>query len=93
LRAGAEVSWLLVGSGLVTAVPLFLFAYAARRLPYSTVGVLQYIGPSLQLLAGVLVLHESFGAARAVGFALIWLALALYAFDGLRSTRTAAAAA
>jgi chloramphenicol-sensitive protein RarD len=93
LRAGAEVSWLLVGSGLVTAVPLFLFAYAARRLPYSTVGVLQYIGPSLQLLAGVLVLHESFGAARAVGFALIWLALALYAFDGLRSTRTAAVAA
>jgi chloramphenicol-sensitive protein RarD len=93
LHAGAAISWLLLGSGLVTAVPLFLFAYAARRLPYSTVGVLQYIGPSLQLLAGVFVLHETFGAQRAVGFVLIWLALALYAFDGLRSARTAAAPA
>jgi chloramphenicol-sensitive protein RarD len=90
--AGAAVTWLLVGSGLATAVPLFLFAYAARRLPYSTVGVLQYIGPSLQLLVGVLLFHESFGSARAVGFALIWTALAIYALDGLRAARTPAAA-
>ena len=54
---------LLIGSGLVTAVPLFLFAYAARRLPYSTVGVLQYIGPSLQLVCGVWFFGERFDAA------------------------------
>jgi chloramphenicol-sensitive protein RarD len=90
--AGARVSALLIGSGLVTAVPLYLFAYAARRLPYSTVGVLQYIGPSLQLVIAVVVFHESFGSARALGFALIWIALAIYAFDGLRSARAAAPA-
>jgi chloramphenicol-sensitive protein RarD len=91
--AGALITWLLVGSGLATAVPLFLFAYAARRLPYSTVGVLQYIGPSLQLLVGVLLFHESFGSTRAIGFGLIWAALAIYAFDGLRTARATAAAA
>ena len=56
------IAALLIGSGIVTAVPLFLFAYAARLLPYSTVGVLQYIGPSLQLPVGVLLFHERFGA-------------------------------
>jgi len=89
-----SVNLLLIGSGLATAVPLFLFAYGARALPYSTVGVLQYIGPTLQLLCGVLVLHEAFTPARAVGFALIWAALAIYAADGLwtaRSTRLARA--
>ncbi|HYL04266.1 MAG TPA: EamA family transporter RarD [Steroidobacteraceae bacterium] len=91
--AGAPgVTALLVGCGLVTAVPLFLFAYGARVLPYSTVGVLQYIGPSLQLLCGVLVFRESFTAARAVGFALIWAALAVYAADGLWRSRAAARA-
>ena len=58
--------WLLViGSGPLTAVPLFLFAYGARRIPYSTVGLLQYIAPTLQLACGVFVLHESFGRDRA----------------------------
>lgn len=92
-RSGAAVTALLVGSGLVTAVPLFLFAYAARRLPYSTVGVLQYIGPSLQLACGVLVFHERFDGPRAVGFILIWLALAIYATDGMLRSRAASAAA
>ena len=92
-RSGGAIAALLIGSGIVTAVPLFLFAYAARLLPYSTVGVLQYIGPSLQLLSGVLLFHEDFGAARAAGFVLIWTALALYAADGLRAVRAAPAAA
>jgi chloramphenicol-sensitive protein RarD len=91
-RSGTEVALLLVGSGLVTAVPLFLFAYAARLLPYSTVGVQQYIGPSLQLACGVLLFHERFDGARAVGFVLIWLALAIYATDGLLRSRAANAA-
>jgi chloramphenicol-sensitive protein RarD len=83
---------LLVGAGLVTALPLFLFAYAARLLPYSTVGVLQYIGPSLQLISGVLLFQESFTGARAAGFALIWVALLLYAADGVRTARLNSAA-
>ena len=91
-RAGAGIAALLLSSGLVTAVPLFLFAYAARLLPYSTVGVLQYIGPSLQLLCGVLFFHESFGPARAAGFALLWLALLIYAADGVWRARLAARA-
>jgi len=88
-RDGAAVTSMLVGSGVVTAVPLFLFAYAARALRYSTIGVLQYIGPSLQLLSGVLVFHERFGGARLLGFVLIWAALLLYALDGLRGARAA----
>lgn len=90
---GPAVAALLVGCGLVTAVPLCLFAYGARTLPYSTLGVLQYIGPSLQLLCGVLVFHESFAPARAAGFALIWTALVVYAADGLWRSRAAARAA
>ncbi|HET9329779.1 MAG TPA: EamA family transporter RarD [Steroidobacteraceae bacterium] len=93
--AGADgaVTALLVGSGLATAIPLFLFAYAARALPYSTVGVLQYIAPSLQLMCGVLLFHERFGPALALGFGLIWLALLIYAADGLWRARAPAAAA
>ena len=92
-HAGATVSALLIGMGLVSALPLFLFAFAARRLPYSTVGILQYIGPSLQLACGVLVFHERFDGARAVAFMLIWLALAIYAADGVWRSRAPAALA
>jgi chloramphenicol-sensitive protein RarD len=87
--ARPDLDALLIGSGLVTAIPLFLFAYGARALPYSTVGVLQYIAPSLQLLCGVLLYHESFGPALAAGFALIWVALLIYAADGLWRARNA----
>lgn len=83
---------LLVGSGLVTAIPLILFAYGAQRIPYSLVGILQYLGPSLQLACGVLIFKEPFSATQALGFGCIWLALAIYAADGLwrlRRARTA----
>ena len=89
--AGPGVALLLVGSGLATAVPLFLFAYGARALPYSTVGILQYIAPSLQLMCGVLLYHEHFGPATALGFALIWVALLIYAVDGLWRSRAVSA--
>jgi chloramphenicol-sensitive protein RarD len=92
-HTGAALTALLLGSGPVTAIPLFLFAYGARALPYSTVGVLQYIGPSLQLMCGVLFYHESFGPARAAGFALLWVALLIYAADGVWRARSAARAA
>jgi chloramphenicol-sensitive protein RarD len=88
--AGPAIAALLIGSGLITAIPLFLFAYGARALPYSTVGVLQYITPTLQLLCGVELYDESFGPAEAAGFALLWVALLIYAADGLWRTRAAA---
>jgi len=78
---------MLVFGGALTALPLVGFAYGAKRIPYSLVGFLQYISPTLQLLTGVLLLGEAFVATEAVGFACIWLALALYAFDGWRRAR------
>jgi len=82
-HSGAGVDALLLGSGLVTALPLALFAFGARLIPLSTLGLLQYVGPTLQFLIGVLVFHEPFPRVRAVGFVLIWAGLAVYAADGL----------
>ena len=78
---------LMIFGGPITAIPLVLFAFGARRIPYSTVGLLQYIGPTLQLLLGVFLYHEPFGGSRLIGFALIWSALAIYAIDGLWRSR------
>jgi len=78
---------LLIGGGPVTAVPLFLFAYGARRIPYSTIGLLQYLSPTLQLACGVFVFGEPFAGVRATGFALIWLALIVLAGNGLHRSR------
>lgn len=76
---------LLASTGVATAVPLLLFAAAASRIPLSTVGLLQYVTPTLQLLAGVVVLHEPMPTARWVGFGLVWTALAVLTVDTLRS--------
>jgi chloramphenicol-sensitive protein RarD len=70
-------------------VPLALFSFGARRIPLSTIGLIQYIGPSLQLLIGITVFGEPFQAIRALGFVMIWLALAVYVADGLLRTRKA----
>ncbi len=86
-HSGALIDVLLLGSGPLTAITLFLFAYGTRLLPYSTVGLLQYIAPSLQFACGVFVLHEPFDHARAVGFAVIWAALIVYAGEGIRLSR------
>lgn len=91
-HAAPLVNTLLIGSGPVTAIALFLFAYGTRLLPYSTVGVLQYITPTLQFLCGVFVLHEPFERTRAVGFTIIWVALFIYAAEGLRLSRQRASA-
>ncbi len=74
---------MLVAAGPVTAIPLLLFAFGARRIPLSVVGLLQYIGPSIQMMLGVWLYHEPFGSERQVGFALIWTALALYSLEAL----------
>lgn len=84
---GLDMTGLLLIGGPLTAVPLVLFAVGARRIPLFTVGLLQYIGPSLQLACAVLLFHESFTGPRVVGFTMIWTALALFALDGLVSAR------
>ncbi len=86
-RTGPGIAALLIGTGPLTAISLFLFAFGARLLPYSTVGVLQYIAPTLQLICGVFVFHEQFARARVLGFVLIWTALLIFAGDGLWQSR------
>ncbi|MBO3101740.1 EamA family transporter RarD [Cellulomonas fengjieae] len=83
---GTAHALVLASSGVVTAIPLLLFNSAARRLPLSMLGLLQYIAPTLQLLIGVLVLHEQMPAARWWGFALVWTALAILTVDGVRTS-------
>lgn len=92
-QAGPGTQLLLAAAGPITAIPLLLFAAGARRIPFALLGLLQYIGPTLQLLVGVLVFGEPFEPARAAGFVAIWAALGLYSAEGfLRSRRTAAPA-
>lgn len=86
------IGWLVLG-GPFTAVPLLLFAAGARRLPLATMGLLQYIAPSLTLALGLWVFHEPFDLTRLLGFALIWLALAVYSVEGLIALRRGPAAA
>jgi chloramphenicol-sensitive protein RarD len=74
---------LLLAAGVVTAVPLLLFAAAARRIPLTTVGLLQFVTPVLQLLCGVLLLDEHMSTARWTGFGIVWVALLLLTVDSL----------
>ena len=78
----ATLFWLLL-SGPLTALPLLFFTMAARRLPLATVGLLQYLSPSIQFVLGVWVFGETFDIARLLGFALIWSALLLHSADAL----------
>jgi chloramphenicol-sensitive protein RarD len=86
-NAGAGHAALLVGSGVATAIPLLLFAAAARRIPLSTVGLLQYLTPLMQLAIGVFVYDEPMPPARLAGFAIVWVALAVFTADMLRHAR------
>ena len=83
---------LLSLAGAATAIPLLLFTAAARRLPYSTLGFLQYIAPSLQFLLAVLLFGERLTLPHMICFAAIWTALAIFAFEGMRKGRAAARA-
>jgi chloramphenicol-sensitive protein RarD len=80
---------LMIGAGIVTAVPLVLFAFAARRIRLSTLGLLQYVAPSVQFAIGVGVYHETLSRDRAMSFAFIWIGLALYTADNLWAQRKA----
>lgn len=78
---------LLVLAGVVTAIPLLLFAEAARRIPLVTIGLIQFITPVLQLLVAVTVLEEHMSPERWTGFAIVWVALALLSLDSVRTAR------
>ncbi|WP_088318292.1 EamA family transporter RarD [Kineosporia sp. R_H_3] len=84
---------LLMTTGIVTVVPLLFFAAAARRIPLSTMGLLQYITPVLQLLCGVLVFGERMPLSRWLGFGIVWAALAVMTVDSLRTARIRSRAA
>lgn len=87
---GGNGGWhvvLVVGTGLITIIPLLCFGGAATRIPLSTLGLMQYLTPSVQFLLGILVFHEPMPALRLAGFCLIWLSLAIFTFETLRHRR------
>ncbi|GAA3279351.1 EamA family transporter RarD [Dactylosporangium vinaceum] len=87
---GTVSAWhsvMLAGSGVLTAVPLLLFAEAANRVPLSGLGILQYLTPTLQLIIGVAVFSEPLPPVRLAGFVIVWCALALFSWDAFRTAR------
>jgi chloramphenicol-sensitive protein RarD len=80
---------LLAAGGIFTAVPLMLFGAAAIRIPLTTLGLIQYLAPTLQFVIGVLVYSEPMPASRLAGFALVWVALAVFTWDAVRGSRRA----
>jgi chloramphenicol-sensitive protein RarD len=87
------IAVLLVLSGPITAAPLVMFSYAARRVPYGTIGLIQYLNPTMQFLTAALIFHEPLSRWHFVAMPLIWLALALYSAAALARERAARKAA
>ena len=79
-----RTSLLLMGTGVITAIPLLLFGAAANRVPLTMMGLLQYLTPIIQFAIGVVVLGETMPPARWVGFVIVWVALVVFSYDGLR---------
>jgi chloramphenicol-sensitive protein RarD len=90
---GITITFLLVFAGVVTALPLLMFGYAARTIPLSLLGILQYIAPIFQFLLGIYLYQEPFTLPRLVGFGFIWLALLIFTLEGFYSRRKQVATA
>jgi chloramphenicol-sensitive protein RarD len=90
--AGTGHTLMILSTGIVTVIPLLLFGAGARLIPLTTMSMLQYLAPILQFAWGVFVVHEPMPASRWIGFALVWLALAVFTFDALRNRRRQAPA-
>ena len=75
--------WLLASTGVVTVVPLMLFAAATKALPLSVIGMVQYLGPTIQFVLALTVLHEQMSADKVLGLSLIWIALIIFTVDAL----------
>ncbi|MBI5650917.1 MAG: EamA family transporter RarD [Chloroflexi bacterium] len=93
LHTGIAADLLLAGAGVATTVPLLMFASAARRIPLSLVGILQYIAPTLQFLCGVLIYREPFNQSQLIGFGFVWLALIIFAIESFAAHRAQTVAA
>jgi chloramphenicol-sensitive protein RarD len=91
LHSSLTTNLLLIGAGVVTTVPLLMFASAAQRLPLSMVGIMQYIAPTLQFLLGVLVYKEPFDHTHLIGFGIVWVALILFAVENFWARATVSA--
>jgi chloramphenicol-sensitive protein RarD len=89
LHLGATTDLLVVAGGIVTVIPLLLFATAVRRIPLSVVGILQYIAPTIQFLLGVFAFQEPFTRTQLSGFGLVWIGLAVFTLDSMRPRRSA----
>lgn len=81
--SGTATILLLMGAGVVTSLPLILFAKAAHRIPLYMIGFLQYISPTIQFLLGVFVYHEAFGKDQLIGFSLVWASVFIFCLEGL----------
>jgi chloramphenicol-sensitive protein RarD len=87
LHSATFTNLMLVGAGLVTVVPLLMFASAAQRIPLTMIGVLQYVNPTMQFLLGVLIFKEPFDHHRLIGFGVVWVALILFGVEGFLAQR------
>ncbi len=89
---GVGADLLMLGTGLITTIPLLLFAAAAKRIPLSVIGVLQYIAPTIQFFIGILVYHEAFSTRQFVGYCFVWVALIIFGMDSFSAYRNRIAA-
>jgi chloramphenicol-sensitive protein RarD len=87
LHESALTDMLLIGTGVVTSIPLLMFASAARQIPLTMIGILQYVAPTLQFLIGVFLYHEPFDHSRLIGFSLVWLALIIFWLENYFANR------
>jgi len=84
LHSDGYTNLLLISAGMVTTLPLLLFASAAQKIPMSMLGFLQYLSPTLQFLCGILIFKEDFSSTKLIGYGLVWLSLVLFAAEGIR---------
>lgn len=87
LHAGVTSDLLMIGAGLVTTIPLLMFASAAKQIPLTMIGVLQYIAPTIQFLIGVFIYKETFDQSRLIGFSIVWLALIIFWIENFLANR------
>lgn len=88
LHDGLTVDLLLIGGGIVTTIPLLMFASAAKQIPLNMIGVLQYFAPTIQFLIGVFIYKEPFDTTRLIGFGIVWLALIIFWVENIIAHRT-----
>jgi chloramphenicol-sensitive protein RarD len=93
LHTGISSDFLMIGAGLVTTIPLLMFASATQRISLSLVGILQYISPTLQFLVGVMIYKEPFSHIQFIGYGIVWVALILFAAEGYAAYRAKSVAA